>query len=50
MFDQPDWMGLRACQPAQLLSAGGMDVHDDCGNEGSHGVGVQQQCGRGLGR
>jgi hypothetical protein len=35
MSDQPDWMGQRACQPAQLLWAGGMDVHDDCGNEGS---------------
>jgi hypothetical protein len=45
MSDQPDWMGLRACQPAQLLLAGGMDVHDDCGNEGSHGVGVQQCMG-----
>jgi hypothetical protein len=43
MSGRPDWLEQHASQPSRLLWEAGMDVHDDCGNEGSHGVGAQQR-------
>jgi hypothetical protein len=50
MCDEPTGWEERAFQPAQLLLAAGMDGQTIAVIGASHGVGVQQRGGSGLGR